>query len=601
MDEQTEAEVIQNRSVNEVSIDEIEERTLSQDSDGDGLTDHQEALLGTDPDNADTDRDGVSNLQETLLGTDPNNPEPARDDVSLDTNRQQPPIVSDLYQWTQQQSSVDANQAQGSNPEAGQPPIVNDLYQWSQQRSDLNANQAQALDALNESSSEAGQPAVINDIYQRLLERTNLNIEQVTLAVYQGSELLYLGNSQSVEFDTLSPQIQDLLRKTLEDPTGLQGELAVSVNGQLVLQVQNGNLTLDEYGLTGNQQVSQTQSTTQSISSEPQFDPVATHERYSQEVNGNSQSTTDIAPIDAFEHIAQTALDDGLSSEQTQQVLKQDPFYQSFALGLGKDQADRYSTSLVNSLIDKGKTQNELSSLKHSGKNLEAPSSDNNRTNVLEDRIKSLEVFNQQLSSQLDIVNQKLDKLSQSKAFQSQSPGLNQFFGKVSQSITNTLQATKNALRQKAGEVSLSLIDVTTRKSIQWFGEETKDGLRVIDSTKNDKRIGVNRQGDLWLSKSPDLQASSQYQRLSHEIDKSLPPSLQLKQVAQAALKEQLTTAQIQSVLSQSPKFQEISSKQGVDKANQFASVAIAAAQRQNLIDARPKQQEQQKQKQTQA
>lgn len=61
------------------------------------------------------------------------------------------------------------------------------------------------------------------------------------------------------------------------------------------------------------------------------------------------------------------------------------------------------------------------------------------------------------------------------------------------------------------------------------------------------------------------------------------------------------TSPQIQSVLSQSPKFQEISSKQGVDKANQFASVAIAAAQRQNLIDARPQQQQQQQQKQHQA
>jgi len=35
-------------------------------------------------------------------------------------------------------------------------------------------------------------------------------------------------------------------------------------------------------------------------------------------------------------HIAQKALEDGLSPEQTKQVLKQDPFHQSLALGLGQ-------------------------------------------------------------------------------------------------------------------------------------------------------------------------------------------------------------------------------------------------------------------------
>lgn len=595
MDEQAKPELAQNSLDNKVPINNSESRPLTQDSDGDGLTDHEEAILGTDLYSADTDRDGVSDLQEILLGTDPTSPDTDGDGI-IDGNELHNGAKLDSLKPVQQ--LPEQIEAQQSFPSSS-PPLDVDLEQDLPSQEQVPTSNQPLLN--DESTVKSEQPPVINDIHQRLQQRTNLDLNNVTLAVYQGSELLYRSKSKSIEFDNLSPQIQDILQKTLEDPTGLEGELAISINEQVIFQVENGELKIDQYGLAGNQQIVEAQSQTQPVSSKPQFDPSAIHKRYSQEVNRDSQSTIDIAPIDTFEHIAQTALDDGLSSEQTQQVLKQDPFYQSFALGLGKDQADRYSTSLVNSLIDKGKTQNELSSLKHSGKNLEAPSSDNNRTDALEDWIKSLEVLNQQLSSQLDIVNQKLDKLSQSKAFQSQSPGLNQFFGKVSQSITNTLQATKNALRQKAGEVSLSLIDVTTRKSIQWFGEETKDGLRVIDSTKNDKRIGVNQQGDLWLAKAPALYSSSHYQRLSQEVDKNLPPSLQLKQVAQAALKEQLTTAQIQSVLSQAPKFQEISSKQGVDKANQFASVAIAAAQRQNLIDARPKQQEQQKQKQTQA
>ena len=41
------------------------------DSDGDGLTDEEEAALGSDPHRADTDGDGLSDLEESRLGTDP--------------------------------------------------------------------------------------------------------------------------------------------------------------------------------------------------------------------------------------------------------------------------------------------------------------------------------------------------------------------------------------------------------------------------------------------------------------------------------------------------------------------------------------------------
>lgn len=641
MDERTEA----SRLTDEFLPDKIEDRSQAQDSDGDGLTDGEEAQLGTDPNNADTDRDGVSDLQEVLLGTDPNNPDTDRDGVidghelrngaNLDPDRKPSPIVSDLYQWSQQ-SNLNTNQSQTPNLEPQQSPIVNDLYQWSQQRSDLNADLDGASNDLNESTSEieqpapneptsddrqfapnestseTGRPAVINDIYKRLQERTSLDINQVTLAVYEGAELLYQSDSQFVEFDKFSPQIQDLLQKTLEDPTGLKGELAISVNGEVIFHVEDGELKIDQYGLAGTQQVSQAQSQTQSTDSKLQFEPKAIHERYSQEVREDRQGN-DIAPIDAFERIALTALDDGLNPEQTKQVLQHDPFYQNFALAMGQEQADSYSNFLVNSLVDKGESQGKIFLLEQRVKSLQSSSNvepqsssesvavnDSDRLDNLENYVKNLEAFNQKLSSQLDTVNQKLDKLSQSKAFASQSSGLNQFFSKVSQSFTDALQATKNALRQKAGEVSFSLIDATAKQSIQWFGEQTKDGLRVID-TNDVKRLGVNQQGDIWLSKAPDLQASAQYQRLSQQIDKNLPPSLQIKQIAQAALKEQLTTPQIQSVLSQSPKFQEISANQGTDKANQFATVAIAAAQRQNAIDARPQQQQQQNQKQYQA
>ncbi|MEV5000491.1 Stk1 family PASTA domain-containing Ser/Thr kinase [Nocardioides sp. LML1-1-1.1] len=44
------------------------------DTDGDGLSDAQEAQLGTDPNNPDSDGDGISDGQEVTAGTDPKNP-----------------------------------------------------------------------------------------------------------------------------------------------------------------------------------------------------------------------------------------------------------------------------------------------------------------------------------------------------------------------------------------------------------------------------------------------------------------------------------------------------------------------------------------------
>ena len=46
------------------------------DSDGDGLSDEEELLLGTDPYNPDTDGDGLTDYEEVrIYGTDPLNPD----------------------------------------------------------------------------------------------------------------------------------------------------------------------------------------------------------------------------------------------------------------------------------------------------------------------------------------------------------------------------------------------------------------------------------------------------------------------------------------------------------------------------------------------
>ncbi len=56
------------------SIDETPPTSRPLDTDGDGLGDRQEIVLGTDPHNWDTDGNGMSDGDEWLAGTDPNDP-----------------------------------------------------------------------------------------------------------------------------------------------------------------------------------------------------------------------------------------------------------------------------------------------------------------------------------------------------------------------------------------------------------------------------------------------------------------------------------------------------------------------------------------------
>lgn len=58
------------------------------DSDGDGLSDDTEAVLGTDPANPDTDSDGLTEGDEVLIGTDP---------LNWDTDNDGSPDGTDCY------------------------------------------------------------------------------------------------------------------------------------------------------------------------------------------------------------------------------------------------------------------------------------------------------------------------------------------------------------------------------------------------------------------------------------------------------------------------------------------------------------------------
>ncbi len=62
--------------------DSIDQAPGNPDTDGDGLTDEEEADLGTDPNDADTDNDGISDGDEVTAGSDPKNSDSDDDGIS---------------------------------------------------------------------------------------------------------------------------------------------------------------------------------------------------------------------------------------------------------------------------------------------------------------------------------------------------------------------------------------------------------------------------------------------------------------------------------------------------------------------------------------
>lgn len=608
---------------------------LLLDSDGDGLTNHEEILIGTNPNSGDTDRDGVGDYQEVLNGTNPFHHDTDRDGAPNGVELQNgtnltigDESLKDIFAKFDQLVAASPILSEKAESDPAQIPLKTEVLSESSSQvgsptSSLRDSYVQdpaipiqdvvlETNGLTDIIPEAGtkQSSFVDTLYQRLAERSELDPKQVTLSVYQGPDLLYRGNVQAERFNHLTPEQHDLLNQTLSNPAGLQGELKITVNDQVVFHVDNGELKVDQFGLTPSQLAEpQTQVPTQSA--ESVVSAVTTYQRYQDEISRESSSSTQPDSIDGYEQMAQKALEDGLSQGQASQVLKQHPFYQTLTQGVGQPIADRYNQHLLSSLEFQ---------------------SNNDRGSSLTNRVENLESFKQQLSSHLEVLNHKLDKLSQSKAFETKSPQLNQFLkgvrestqqaGKtlsdrveqlstqvtqhlhqMRESLSNSWQAAKATLRQKAGEISLSVINASAKAATQWFGQESKEGLRVIDAT-NGQRLGLNQQGDIQIARKPEIQATSEYQRLSQSVDANLPPSAQVKQIAQIALKEQFTTSQVQNILSEAPKFKEINSVQGSDKASQFANVAIAAAQRQNAVDAQAepsKQRESQSQKQFQA
>lgn len=143
------------------------------------------------------------------------------------------------------------------------------------------------------------------------------------------------------------------------------------------------------------------------------------------------------------------------------------------------------------------------------------------------------------------------------------------------QSLKHNFEQTVHHVQQRVEPIASAtmthVVEPAVGKALQKMG--------VIYSPQND------------ASTKGSTTALSHYQRLSQAVDSKLPPSAQVKQIAIAAIKERFTPTQIQSILSQAPKFKEISSKLGMDKAKEFVGVALAAAQRQNAVDTQPKQQ----------
>jgi hypothetical protein len=163
-------------------VEQLEQKPTQQDSDADGLTDQEEEIYGTDPDNPDTDSDGYLDGEEISAGYDPTKPAPGDKitDLKEYLKNIKPSLNIQLPDETELNISLETGKEAVEKyfQEAQTPALLKDSNLYRQAFLEARLGQTEKLDKIIEE---------LNKSYQHLQNMTvpveALQVHKLTLAL----------------------------------------------------------------------------------------------------------------------------------------------------------------------------------------------------------------------------------------------------------------------------------------------------------------------------------------------------------------------------------------------------------------------------------
>ncbi len=172
------------------------------------------------------------------------------------------------------------------------------------------------------------------------LDQSRVNIERLQISV--NGELVFGMKNGDIERDQtkITDKQADLIKQALNDPTSFDGSMKITQGGKTLLHIKDGKVLIDSVGLVNISAKVELKT--------PDLEAKQMYERYSKEVKPEGLAKTKETAINA--------LQDGVSRDDVTKMLKsQDAAYQKLVSTSGEQLANKSLDKIVNNALSKVK------------------------------------------------------------------------------------------------------------------------------------------------------------------------------------------------------------------------------------------------------
>ena len=402
--------------------------------------------------------------------------------------------------------------------------------------------------AVTTSAEPNNQPLVLENIesensrgLESLLKKINQGLKD---RQFQGNLPLNVKIGGSVVFQAVSgkkPTINKvtleqvmLLEKALSTPKGIRGAVRISVGGETVFHVKDGELKVDKLGLAG-------QTTGSKPTQAPQPVPKS---KSSAQPQPHQAQLGQTPPTQHQPTQAQSA-----SLEEQIALLQATIERQQVQLDQMSQLLERFINSPTVILVGNDQLKNWFSDL-----NLKIQQAG----------------FQAIANSKSQLEQNKTTLLSKVK----------QLWTGAKEAVTDKIHATRNAIGAKASDLALGAVDATT-KLASAVGEKLSDGTVVLESRNRNQRLELSTNSVSLQVRSP-IDPVAQWNKFSQGIEdvvKDRPVQYSLA-VARNAVRHGMSRTSVEDMLVADPQYQKIRTELGHNAAQKYAGQTARSAER---------------------